>query len=294
MKTMSRYAARRYTTLVGLLFVICVSAPASSAQQAGALADPQQSSSQQSAVHESVESPIRLLTNFVEAGGSYEQLSNGYGRWSGGYFRAVVSAGKNTLTAELNGQHEFGDAGTYVDAGDTFNFSDAWYGSVTMGSSVGGVFWPRSRLDSFLNRKWLGRRQFITTFGYGYDHAKDVHSDHSYFVGTTYYFNAPWILEDGIRFNVSNPGTVFSPSAFVAVTQGTDKKYYVTLNAEVGQEAYQVVGATSVLTRFPSQTATLTWRQWVGRSWGFNLIADVYHSPYYHRGGGSLGFFKDF
>lgn len=80
----------------------------------------------------------------------------------------------------------------------------------------------------------------------------------------------------------------------MTVTQGTDKKYYLTLNAEAGQEAYQIVGVTSVLTRFPSQTATVTWRQWAGRSWGFNLIADFYHSPYYHRGGGSLGFFKDF
>lgn len=288
MKTASRYAG-----FVGFLVFTCTLAPALSAQQAGALADPQQSSSP-TAAHESVESPVRLLTNFVEVGGSYEQLSSNYGRWSGGYFRAVFSAGKNTLTAEVNGQHEFGDRGTYIDAGDTFDFGDAWYASFTMGSSVGGVFWPRSRLDSFLNRKWLGRRQLITTFGYGYDHAKDVHSDHNYFVGTTYYFNAPWILEDGIRFNVSNPGTVLSPSAFIALTRGTDKKYYVTLNAEAGQEAYQVVGATSVLTRFPSQTATLTWRQWVGRSWGFNLIADIYHSPYYHRGGGSLGFFKDF
>lgn len=286
--------ANRCAAIAGTFVFACALAPALSARQTSPPPDSQGPASQQPADHDSVETPVRILTNFVEAGGSYEQLSGNYGRWSGGYFRAILSAGKNTLTAEVNGEHEFGDAGTYVDAGDTFNFNDAWYGSVTLGSSIGGVFWPRSRLDSFLNRKWLARRQLITTFGYGYDHAKDVHSDHSYFVGTTYYFNAPWIVENGIRFNVSSPGTVFSPSAFVAVTQGTDKKHYLTLNAEAGQEAYQIVGVTSVLTRFPSQTATVTWRQWAGRSWGFNLIADFYHSPYYHRGGGSLGFFKDF
>jgi YaiO family outer membrane protein len=283
------------TAAVAGLLLACASVRTARAQQAGSAAAQQQSVSQQTSSQESVdESATRVLTNFVEAGGSYEQLSNNYGRWSGGYFRAVFATGKNTWAVEANGEHEFGDAGTYIDAGDTYNFNDNWYASVTAGSSVGGFFWPRSRLDSFLNRKWLGRRQLITTFGYGYDHAKDVHSDHSYFIGTTYYFDGPWIIEDGVRFNVSSPGTVFSPSGFVAITQGTNKNHYVTLNLEAGQEAYQIVGITSVLTRFPSQSGTVTWRQWLGRNWGFNLVTEFYHSPYYHRGGGSLGFFKEF
>lgn len=274
------------------LTLALVSATPARAQQAAA--GPQESTAQQTPGHEPVEPALRLLTNFIEAGGSYQQLSGNFGRWSGGYFRAVLGIGKNTWTAEVNGQHEFGDAGTYIDAGDTYNFNDHWYGSVTLGSSVGGFFWPRSRVDSFLNRKWLGRRQLITTFGYGYDHAKDVHSDHSYFVGTTYYFEKPWIIEDGVRFNVSSPGTVFSPSGFVAITQGTNKKHYVTLNIEAGEEAYQIVGITSVLTRFPSQTGTITWRQWVGRNWGFNIVGNFYRNPYYRRGGGTVGFFKEF
>lgn len=284
--------------LFGLLasgFLLLVpSATTARAQQAAAVADPQQTASQQAVSPESVESPIRLLTNFIEVGGSYEQLSGSFGRWSGGYFRGVFGTGKNTWAAELNGEHEFGDAGTYIDAGDTYNFNADWYASVTVGSSVGGFFWPRSRLDSFLNRKWLARRQLITTFGYGYDHAKDVHSDHSYFLGTTYYFQKSWIIEDGVRFNVSSPGTVFSPSAFIAITQGTNKKHYVTLNVEAGEEAYQIVGITSVLTRFPSQTGAITWRHWLGRNWGFNLVGNFYRNPYYHRGGGTLGFFKEF
>jgi YaiO family outer membrane protein len=290
---MKKTGCRCATTVAGLLVLACTTVPATRAQQVGPAAA-QQSVSQQTASQSPAESANRLLTNFVELGGSYEQLSNNYGRWSGGYFRTVVATGKNTWAVEVNGEHEFGDAGTYIDAGDTYNLNANWYASATVGSSVGGIFWPRSRLDSFLNRKWLGRRQLITTFGYGYDHAKDVHSDHSYFIGTTYYFDKPWIIEDGVRFNVSSPGTVFSPSGFVAITQGRNKNHYVTLNLEAGQEAYQIVGVTSVLARFPSQTGTLTWRQWLGRNWGFNLVADFYHSSYYHRGGGSIGFFKEF
>jgi len=236
----------------------------------------------------------KVLTNFVEAGGSYRQLTNGFGDWSGGYARAVYATGKNTWNGEINGQHEFGDGGVYMAAGDTYDFNPTWYASLTLGSSVGGFFWPRFRADAFLNRKLLVRKQLIATLGYGYYAAKDVHRDQSVFVGTTYYFTKPWIFEDGVRFNVSNPGAVFSPSGFAALTQGTNKHHYITVNAEFGEEAYQLVGPTTVLSRFNSQSLTITWRQWTGKNWGFNLIADYYHSPYYERGGGSFGFFKEF
>jgi YaiO family outer membrane protein len=236
----------------------------------------------------------KILTNFIETGTSYESLSNNFGQWEGGYARGVVTAGKNIWNAEINGQREFGDAGVYMAGGDTYNFNSDWYGSLTLGSSVGGFFWPQFRTDGFLNRKWMARRQLITTIGAGYDMAKDVHRDHRFFVGTVYYFQRPWIVEDGVHFNVSNPGNAFSASGFVAVTQGRDKQHYVTLNVSFGQEAYQLIGPETVLSRFPSQTATLTWRQWVGKKWGFNLVSDFYHSPFYHRGGGSFGFFRDF
>lgn len=230
----------------------------------------------------------------MEAGGSYRQLTEGFGDWSGGYARGVYAMGKNTWTGEINGQHEFGDGGVYLAAGDTYTFDPDWYGSLTLGSSVGGFFWPRFRADAFVNRKWKSRKQFITTLGYGYYAAKDVHRDQSVFVGTTYYFTKPWIFEDGVRFNVSNPGMVFSSSGFFAITQGRNKQHYITLNAEFGEEAYQLVGPTTVLSRFKSQSLTITWRRWIGKNWGFNLIADYYHNPFYERGGGSFGFFKEF
>jgi len=259
-------------------------------------ADPPQSPSQQQPTAEAPPALAqeKILTNFVEAGGSYRQLTNGFGDWSGGYARGVYAEGKNIWSGEINGQHEFGAGGVYLAAGDTYNFNPDWYASLTLGSSVGGFCWPRFRADAFLNRKWLSRKQLITTLGYGYYAAKDVHRDQSVFIGTTYYFTKPWILDDGVRFNVSNPGAVFSPSGFLAITQGQNKKHYITLNAEFGEEAYQLVGPTAVLSRFNSQSLTITWRQWTGKNWGFNLIADYYHSPFYERGGGSFGFFKEF
>lgn len=286
---------RPFRSITFLLVLVLLVASRGNAQQEAVSADSPQSSPQTPSTDiPAAPVPEKNLTNFVEAGGSYRQLTNGFGDWSGGYARGVLDEGKNVWNAEINGQHEFGGGGVYLAAGDTYNFNSDWYASLTLGSSAGGFFWPRFRADAFANRKWSARKQFITTLGYGYYASKDVHRDQSVFVGTTYYFQSPWIIEDGIRFNVSNPGTVFSPAGFMAVTEGRDKHHYVTLNAGFGQEAYQIVGPATVLTRFPSQNLTITWRQWMGKTWGFNLVSDYYHSPFYERGGGSFGFFKEF
>jgi YaiO family outer membrane protein len=236
----------------------------------------------------------KILTNYAETGGNYMSLSDSFGTWSGGYFRSVLAKGNSVWNMEMNGQREFGDAGVYFAAGDTYTFTPDWYGALTVGSSVGGFFWPRFRTDGFINKKWLARKQWITTFGLSYYAAKDVHRDHSFFVGTTYYFDKPWVVEEGVRFNVSNPGNAFSPAGFVAVTQGRDKHHYITVRAGFGEEAYQLIGPTTELADFQSQDFSLTVRKWVGRSWGFNFVADYYHSPFYVRGGSTLGFFKDF
>jgi YaiO family outer membrane protein len=295
--TTTNQPRRRFATALLLLSLTMASglhAQDSTASTDLAPANSEQASSQQAGADAPPQPGPKLLSNYVEAGGDYLTLTNGFGHWSGGYARGVVTSGKNIWNAEVNGQHEFGDAGVYLAAGDTYNFNSDWYGSLTAGSSVGGFFWPRFRADGFINKKWLARRQLITTLGFGYYAAKDVHRDHSFFVGSTYYFTKPWIVEEGIRFNVSNPGSVFSPAGFVAVTQGRNLQHYVTVRAGFGVEAYQLVGPTVTLTDFESQTLAVTWRQWVGKNWGVNLVGDYYHSPFYKRGGASFGFFREF
>ena len=257
--------------------------------QEGAPVDPAQPASEASAAL-----PEKILTNFVEAGGSYRDLSSGYGHWTGGYARGVMVVGKNTVNAEANEQYEFGDKGTYIAAGDTYIVNSEWYGALSLGTSSGGFFWPRFRADGFLNRKWSERKQFITTVGFGYYMSKDVHRDSNLFFGGTYYFSKPWLVESGVRLNMSNPGSVFAPSGFVAITQGRNKHHYISLNMGAGQEGYQLIGPETVLTRFASQTVTVTWRQWLGRNWGMNIVADYYHNPFYQRDGGVIGFFREF
>jgi len=240
------------------------------------------------------EAQTKQLTNYVETGADYMTLTNGFGSWSGGYSRGVYEQGKNIWNAEINGQQEFGDAGVYFAAGDTYNFNSDWYGAFTVGSSAGGFFWPRFRSDGFINKKWLGRKQWITTAGVSYVMAKDVHRDHTLYLGSTYYFQKPWIVEEGIYFNISHPGAVFAPAGFVAVTQGHNKQQYITVRAGFGEEGYQLVGPTATLSQFNSGTLTITWRKWMGPNWGFDFVGDYYHSPFYMRGGSTFGFFKEF
>jgi YaiO family outer membrane protein len=269
---------------------VSVNAAASDSDSANA----EQTSPQQPDANAPPQQGPKQLTDYVEAGGDYLDLSNGFGYWAGGYARGTVTKGNNIVNAEVNGQHEFGNAGVYLAAGDTYNFNPNWYGSATVGSSVGGFFWPRLRGDGFINKKWMSSKQLVTTVGFGYYAAKDVHRDSSFFVGSTYYFTKPWILEEGIRFNVSNPGSVFSPAAFVAVTQGRNKQHYLTLRTGFGKEAFQLIGPSVTISDFQSQTLTVTWRQWVSTNWGMNFVADYYHNPFYQRGGTSLGLFREF
>lgn len=285
---------QKYCCAAGLLLLLGCAFTFRAQGQADAVAADPAPVAQQVVAAAPPEAHVKLLTNYVETGGTYLGLTNGFGSWSGGYTRGVYQDGKNIWNAEINGQREFGDAGVYFAAGDTYNINADWYGAITVGSSVGGFFWPRFRTDAFINKKWLGRKQWITTAGFAYIAAKDPHRDHNFFLGTTYYFEKPWILEEGIYFNVSHPGAVLAPAGFVAVTQGRDKQQYITVHAGFGEEAYQLIGSSASISQFNSSTLTITWRKWIGTGWGFNAVADYYHNPFYNRGGSSFGFFKEF
>ena len=107
------------------------------------------------------------------------------------------------------------------------------------------------RVDGQLNKKWLSKRNLVTTLGAGYFDAKDAHRDSSLFLGGSYYFDAPLIVQGGVRWNRSTPGAVISRSQYLAVTQGKDRQYFVVLRGEVGRQAYQALGAGAILVDFP-------------------------------------------
>jgi YaiO family outer membrane protein len=238
---------------------------------------------------------VALRDSYVEAGLSSHKLSDGFGSWSSIYARTQYRINeRNSMNAEIERSREFGDSGTYVALGGTHVINDDWYASLTMGTSSGGFYLPRFRADAFLNRKLLRQRNLVATVGLGYYRAKDEHKDQSLYLGATYYFAPRWIVESGVRFNRSNPGSIGSRSQFIALTNGEEKKRYITVRVGSGRESYQLIGPNTELVDFGSNEASLTWREWISKSSGLNLVLERYKNPSYKRRGVSLGYFQDF
>jgi YaiO family outer membrane protein len=233
-------------------------------------------------------------SSYLETVGSFSGLSSGLSNWSKLSLLAVLKEGQTVWSGEFSRIQEFGATGYFYLMGVTHEFNDRWYADAHAGSSTGGFFLPVLRTDDFLHKKWLGHKQLVTTIGAGYDRAKDAHRDHRWFTGATYYFDKPWVLEGGLTFNLSLPGPVYSHRQFLAVTQGRDKKRFITVRAGFGTEGYQLIGPKAAISDFASHEVSVTWRQWLRDRWGVNLIAEHYANPFYHRNSVELGLFREF
>ena len=127
----------------------------------------------------------------------------------------------------------FDDNGFFASIGNTHLFNENWFTNVSFGASSGGFFFPSYRVDAFVNYKVPSNRQFIATVGVGASDARDTdNSDVSLFVGGAYYFQDPWIVQGGVRYNISSPGSVGSTSEFIAITQGRVREHFYTLRYE--------------------------------------------------------------
>lgn len=234
-------------------------------------------------------------SGMVEVGGNFHSLSDGFSDWLGQYAKGEMQTDPaNRWNLETLHQREFDDSGFYGAIGNTHTFNRDWYSAISIGAGTGAFFLPDYRVDAFLNRKWLAHRQLVTTLGIGFYNAKDEHHDQSIFLGATYYFEAPWIVQAGVRFNNSSPGSVNSFSEFVALTQGENKKHFITFRYGFGEEAYQLIGPAQALSDFNSQQASVEVKKWLEEDWGFTARVERYHNPNYDRTGVSVGLFREF
>lgn len=231
----------------------------------------------------------------VEVGASRAELTDGNASWNDQYLRgsAQLSAA-DRVSAEVTRQSHFADDGTFVGLGYTRILDDAWYATAGAGASDRGIFLPRLRLDGSAHRKWLDRRNLVTSLGVTYVGSRGPYRDAGLLLGATYYFESPWIIEVTARASQSNPGAMRSLRGLVAVTHGYDHRHYVTLRLEGGNEAWQVVAAEAVEVDFPSLEASLIWRQWLTGRLGVNVRAAHYRSVNYDRTSVDFGVFGEF
>jgi YaiO family outer membrane protein len=231
----------------------------------------------------------------IDVGFGFSALTAGYQNWNGQFVRGVLASDpNNTWAAEVANLSQFGAGGILFALGNTHVINDDWYVSTAVSSSDGGFFLPRARGDVVLNRKFLEARNLVIGVGVSAIKAKDVHRDLALTLGAAYYFDAPWVIEGGVRINRSNPGSVITDYYNVAVTYGRDKERFISLRFAHGQEGYQVVGDTTALSNFSSRDTMLTWREWVQRDWGVQMRVGEYRNPYYQRIGGEFSLFWDF
>lgn len=232
---------------------------------------------------------------FVEIGGGYDRLTAGEPSWNDEYVRGHLDlTPSDAIQLEVTRQSHFGDHGTYGALGYTRILSERWYASGVAGGSDRGFFLPRVRFDAALHLKWLSRRNLVTSVGVGYSRMRDGHSDRAVGLDATYYFDAPWIVQAGVRLNDSNPGNVLSARGHAAVTYGRQGRQYLTLTYESGRESYQVIGEDVAISDFASDELAFVWRRWLAGGFGFNARAVYYTNPTYRRLGAAVGLFWEF
>jgi len=232
----------------------------------------------------------------VEAGVLHHSLSDGFGTWNQQFVRGSLRTSDATVwNADLVNARQFGAHGTLVVGGVTHVFNEDWYGSLAA-SHGSAFFYPQSRGDAVINRKLGDARNVIATVGVTAVNARDGHRDRSLLLGLSWYLPNAWVLQGGTRINRSNPGGVMANAKYIAATWGYNKQQYIALRYDMGEEAYQYIGAGSadLLVNFRSSVVSGTWRKWLAPTYGFQLRAEAYHNPFYDRRGLEAALFKEF
>jgi YaiO family outer membrane protein len=230
----------------------------------------------------------------IEISTSAQHLSNDYGDWRDVTLRGNYEVGPNVWQTELASKREFGLDGSYLGLSDTVTLSTDWFATLSIGAGDGAFYLPQFRADAFIYRKWLEKRNLITSFGTGYYRAPDGHTDRSLSLGAAYYFTDPWILEVGVRYNFSDPGAVRSNQQFVAATYGVVGHDVLTARYGWGGEGYQAIASNLSLVNFDSRQASISWRHWFNRRSGVLVAAEQYTNPSYQRQGLTVGLFHQF
>lgn len=279
-----------FKVIFSALGILAVALPVSAQTFAAGSGSVQPGSMLASSPEQTGTDPVRNL----ELSTGAQRLTNGFGNWRDVTLRGAYGLDKHLLQGELSAHRRFGEDGVFLGLSDTYTFNEDWYGSLAVGVGDGAFYLPRYRVDGTIYRKLLPNRSLVASLGLGYYKAPGGNSDQSVSLGAAYYFEAPWIVEGGIRLNRSSPGSVDTQQQFVAVTYGRNKQDLVTARYGWGEEGYLAVAANRQLVNFESREASVSWRHWFNPRTGVLVGANRYSNPSYRRSGVTVGVFHDF
>ena len=178
---------------------------------------------------------------------------------------------------------KFGARGGVLAGSYSRTFGPDWYATVTGAIGHGGPNWARQRVDIDIATKWGAERSIVTHLAVNAARYDNDRSDSGLRATVVAYLAGPTVVEGGVLFNVSSPGSVNSHMPFASVTWGREGWQYLSLRVSSGTEAYQALGASQQLVNFHSSSVALSWRRWVDRRWGVIVTAESYRNPSYQR-----------
>ena len=230
----------------------------------------------------------------LELSAGTQKLTGGFGSWNDVTLRGVYAMPAHVIQSEISQNRRFGQSGTFVSVGDTYTFNEDWFGAASLGVGDGAFYLPRYRVDASVSRKLLEKRNLVASLGYGYYNAPDGHVDKSAALSAAYYFESPWVVEAGLRFNRSSPGSIHTTQQFVAATYGRNKEDLVTARYGWGGEGYLATTADTQMVNFRSRETSLAWRHWFNPTTGWLVSANRYENPSYNRTGVNVGLFHSY
>ncbi|HUP29102.1 MAG TPA: YaiO family outer membrane beta-barrel protein [Usitatibacter sp.] len=234
---------------------------------------------------------LRLDRGMLELRLGAQRLSAGYPDWQEATVLLARRTGAHLWQAELASLERFGARGTYASIMDTYTLGPRWYASVALAAGDGAFFLPKHRVDAFLYRKLLDDASLVAYAGVGEYRAPDGHRDTSVSLGASRYFEAPWVIQGGVRFNESRPGSVRTRQQFVAATYGRAPGDQLVARYGWGREGYLAIAPGSFRVDFESREASLQWRHPVAPTHGMTVALERYRNPFYERSGIALGYF---
>lgn len=237
---------------------------------------------------------LRTPTRSIDVSTGYQHLTGGYSSWRQLTVHGVFESDRNVFQGELSHKREFNTNGNFLGLTDTYTINDDWFTSGSVGFGDGAFYLPRVRFDGFVYRKFLPKKNFVGSLGVGYYDAPDGHIDRSVALGGAFYFDQPWVVEGGIRFNRSNPGGVNTHQQFVAANYRPNAQNALSARFAWGSEGYVPLAANTSMVGFNSTDASVSWRHRLDKLWGFSVSANRYRNPSYARSGVDIGITRQF
>lgn len=237
---------------------------------------------------------MRAPTRSIDVTTGYQQLTGGFSSWRQLTVHGVYESDRHVIQGELSHKREFDTTGNFLGLTDTYTINDDWFTSGSVGFGDGAFYLPRVRFDGFIYRKFLPKKNFVGSLGIGYYDAPDGHIDRSVALGGAYYFEQPWVVEGGIRFNRSSPGSVNTHQQFVAANYNPDTQNTLSARFAWGSEGYVPLAVKTSIVGFNSTDASVSWRHRLDKDWGFSVSANRYRNPSYSRSGVDVGVTRQF